>query len=680
MSKKIVLIFLIIILTQICTQIVYSQNYKLLDSILFRINETHIEKKLDAYIELIEYYNRYLPQESIKYGESALKIAQMHGNKKIEAQLLHLIGYAFNAYSMHDKAMEYYNYALKLRKEIVDKVGEGETLIRQATIYQFWGDFKKALELCFQSISILENEKDKKILGRAYNYLGILYYIITDYDKAKVTAEKALKFNQEFNDGLVVAESHEHLGIINMHLKEYNKAEYHINKSLELRLAKNDIIGTAGTYDNLGLLFRYKKDYKKSLEHYQKAYSIKKEIKNRRRLASTINGMGIVYLRIGENEKAIKALNEAYNIRDSVKDKRGLVSTVRNLAEAYEKKRDMKAALEFYKKYKAIDDTLMNEQKLKDIAKFEADYMLEKKEKEIVLLQQENTLQKYWQTFLIVASLILGAAAIAITIAYRSKRMINQKLVLQNEQITAQKDELLILNKKLNEAIITKDKFFSIIAHDLKSPYQGLLGYSQILSTEYETLTEEEKISFIKNIEELSQNSFKLLENLLEWSRLQTGKIVFDPEYFNLLVELYPTLGMLKQTAMNKQINLEHEIDPSLFVYADRNMLLTIIRNLVSNAIKFTNQNGKISIKTKTEKDFVTVSISDNGVGIHSSVLNDLFNIVKAVSTRGTANEEGTGLGLTLCKEMINRHGGEIWVESELNKGTTFYFTLKIKN
>jgi len=680
MFKNILQIFIILILAQICTQTVYSQRNKQLDSILSKINEANIEKKLNAYIELLEYYNLFLPQESIRYGEKALKIAKTHGNKKIEAKLLHLIGNAFHVNSMHNKAIEYYDYALKLRKEIEDKVGEGETLLRKASLYQFWGDFQKALELCFHSIAILENENDKKTLGRAYNFLGILYYIITDYDKAKVNSEKALKYNLALNDALVVAESHEHLSIISMYFKEYDKAEYHINKSIELRSSKNDLIGMTGSLDNFGLLYRYKKDYKKSLEYYQKAFSIKKEIKNRRRLASTINGMGIVYLAMGDNDKAIKALSEAYNIRDSVKDKRGLVSTLRNLAEAYEKKNDSKKALEFYKKYKALNDTLMNEQKLKDIAKYEADFMLDKKKKEIALLRQENTLQKYRQTYLILASIILGIAAIAVTIAYRSKRKINQKLILQNEQITAQKDELIILNKKLNEAIVTKDKFFSIIAHDLKSPYQGLLGYAQILSTEYETLTEEEKKSFIKNIEELSQNSFKLLENLLEWSRLQTGKIVFDPEYFNLLVELYPTLNMLKQTAMNKQISLVCEISTSLFVYADRNMLLTIIRNLVSNAIKFSNQNGRITIRTKAEKDLVTVSVSDNGVGMHGSVLNDLFNIVKVVSTRGTANEEGTGLGLTLCKEMINRHGGEIWVESELDKGTTFFFTLKTKN
>ncbi len=680
MFKRIVHIFLILTFAAISAQSVYSQSNKRLDSILSSINETDIEKKLDAYIKLIEYYNRVLPQESIKFGEEALNLAKKHGNKKIEAKLLHLIGFAFNAFSMHDKAMEYYKYALDLRKEIKDKVGEGETLIRIATIHQFWGDFQKALELCFESISILENEKNKKELGKAYNYLGILYYIITDYDKAKITSEKALKFSEEVKDELLIADSHEHLCIIYMHFKEYDKAELHINKSLELRLANDDKIGAAGTYDNLGLLYRYKKDFKKSLEYYQKSYLIKKEIKNRRRLASTINGIGIVYLKIGDLDNAIKTLSESFSIRDSVKDKRGLVSTARNLAEAYEKKGDFKKALEFNKKFNTLRDTLMNEQKIKDIAKYEADYMLEKKEKEIILLQQQNTLQRYWQTFLIVTSFILGIAAFAITIAYRSKRKINEKLMLQNGQITEQKDELINLNKKLNEAIITKDKFFSIIAHDLKSPYQGLLGYSQILSTEYETLTEEEKISFIKNIEELSQNSFKLLENLLEWSRLQTGKIIFDPEYINLLAELHPTLSMLKQTAMNKQINLEHEIDPSLFVYADRNMLLTIIRNLVSNAIKFTDQNGKISIKTKSEKDYVIVSVTDNGIGIPSSVLCDLFNIVKAVSTRGTANEEGTGLGLTLCKEMIYRHGGEIWVESELNKGTTFYFTLKIQN
>lgn len=237
-------------------------------------------------------------------------------------------------------------------------------------------------------------------------------------------------------------------------------------------------------------------------------------------------------------------------------------------------------------------------------------------------------------------------------------------------------EEILKKNLELAELNATKDKFFSIIAHDLKSPFQGLLGYAQILSTEYNKLSEEEKISFIDRIEELSQGTYKLLENLLEWSRMQTGQMIFSPEEFNLLVELYPTLLLVKQAAQKKDIEFKYTIDNSIFINADVNMISAIIRNLVYNAIKFTNPGGKIILNTRKYDNSVEFSVTDTGVGLENESLENLFQINKSVSKKGTANERGTGLGLILCKEMIEKHGGSIKVESEVGKGSTFSFTI----
>ena len=327
---------------------------------------------------------------------------------------------------------------------------------------------------------------------------------------------------------------------------------------------------------------------------------------------------------------------------------------------------------------RSLSDSLLNEQKNKVVAEYQAKYKNEMLDRKILVLQQENTLQKYLRNFLLVSIILLIGFAISIFFALRSKRKMNRFLVEHNNQVIEQKEELQRLNEQLKEVISTKDKFFSIIAHDLKSPFQGLLGYSQILSTEYSTLTEEEKMTFIQSIEELSQNSYRLLENLLEWSRLQTGKIVFAPEEHNLLLELFPTLSLLKQTAQNKQITLEYTIANSIVVKADKNMLTTILRNLVSNSIKFTKSGGSITIEAKPVDTFVVFSIADTGIGMRKDVVDNLFNVGKSISTRGTANEEGTGLGLSLCKEMIALHGGRIWVESEIERGTTFYFTLPL--
>ena len=231
-------------------------------------------------------------------------------------------------------------------------------------------------------------------------------------------------------------------------------------------------------------------------------------------------------------------------------------------------------------------------------------------------------------------------------------------------------------NLELAELNATKDKFFSIIAHDLKSPFQGLISFSQILSTQFSELSEDEKISFISSIEALSQSSYRLLENLLDWSRLQTGQMTYNPEPLNLLIELFPTITLIKQTALNKNIAFDYSIDSSIVAKADINMLSTIIRNLLSNAIKFTNSGGKITLLVKVLEDSIEFSVTDTGIGIEKENLDNLFRIGNKESRRGTANETGTGIGLFLCKEMIDRHVGKLSVESQINKGTTFSFTI----
>jgi len=232
------------------------------------------------------------------------------------------------------------------------------------------------------------------------------------------------------------------------------------------------------------------------------------------------------------------------------------------------------------------------------------------------------------------------------------------------------------INEELKELNATRDRFFSIIAHDLKSPFQGLLGYSEMLTTEYDRLSESEKILFIKNIYELSKNAYALLDNLLIWSRIQTGKMIFSPDVFNLRQELLPTINLLSQIASNKNISVENNIDGKTLLKADRNMLQTIIRNLVSNAIKFTLQGGKVVLASAQISNYVEISVSDTGVGMNRDLLENIFISGKVTSTKGTGNEGGTGLGLGLCYEMVKMHNGKIWAESKVENGTTFVFRI----
>lgn len=236
--------------------------------------------------------------------------------------------------------------------------------------------------------------------------------------------------------------------------------------------------------------------------------------------------------------------------------------------------------------------------------------------------------------------------------------------------------EIKKINEELKESNAAKDRFFSIIAHDLKSPFQALMGYSELLFHEYYTLSEKEKKYFIDNIGQMSRNIYQLLENLLEWSRMQTGKIQFYSDVFNLLHELNPTVSLLLPSAKNKNISITVDINRIIFVKTDRNILKTIIRNLISNAIKFTSPGGHIIVSAESRGGQVEVTVADNGIGINENDLKKLFQPNRKLSSKGTLNEDGTGLGLMLCRELVQLYDGKIWVESVLGKGTKFTFTI----
>ncbi|MHB8580828.1 MAG: PAS domain-containing sensor histidine kinase [Ignavibacteriaceae bacterium] len=222
----------------------------------------------------------------------------------------------------------------------------------------------------------------------------------------------------------------------------------------------------------------------------------------------------------------------------------------------------------------------------------------------------------------------------------------------------------------------TKNKFFSIIAHDLKSPFQGLLSASETLSTELDSLTTEEISSYIHIMSESIQNVYHLLTNLLNWSMLQRDLLDIIPEKLNLYREIDKTIELLKPSAKEKNLKIFNDVNENISIHADKNILRMIVQNLITNGIKFTNPGGQISIFADIRDSLVEISVKDSGVGISSQDIAKLFRIDSSFPTKGTEGENGTGLGLHLCKEFVEKCKGRIWVESNLGEGSKFTFTL----
>jgi len=283
----------------------------------------------------------------------------------------------------------------------------------------------------------------------------------------------------------------------------------------------------------------------------------------------------------------------------------------------------------------------------------------------------------------------------SLALAYRVKLLQEEKETYQDKILATEKSikkkletqvqlrtrDLIQITEELQESNATKDKFFSIIAHDLKSPFNAMIGFSKLLRDNFADFTLPEQKEYINYIYHAVQNTHKLLDNLLLWSRSQKGVVEFRPEKLKLNALSFETIEFLSEVAVDKSINIKDDIQDNIYVRADSNMLSTILRNLVSNAIKFTPKGGEIIINARSlsyenrQKD-IEISVKDKGIGIAEGIQSKLFSIGESSLARGTENESGTGLGLVLCKEFVGKHGGEIRFESKIGRGSTFYFTI----
>ena len=273
----------------------------------------------------------------------------------------------------------------------------------------------------------------------------------------------------------------------------------------------------------------------------------------------------------------------------------------------------------------------------------------------------------WWFRLIIISAIILLFVAIFLS---RVRQLKNQKILLEKS--------VAIKTAELHELNASKDKFFSIIAHDLKSPFNTIIGFSEMLKEEIKSGDPARNEEYAGLINISAVQTLRLLENLLEWANSQTGKILFKPLPVKLGELLNEEFNMLNEMAARKNIELKSYISDNLVIMADKNMIKTILRNLISNSIKFTHKNGKVEVNAITDKKNVEISVSDSGIGMTKETMAKIFRIDTNLSTRGTENEKGTGLGLFLCKDFIEKHGGRIWVESESGKGSIFKFILPI--
>jgi len=699
-----------------------------IDSLRLKLNNAKGIEKVNILIDISKYYWDVNPDSSVIFAEKSLKEAKADGSDDAIGDAYNALGNAYSSKYQNETALNYYLKSLEFRKLNGNPLKIGNSYHNLGLVYRELKQFNLAVSSHTKAADYYEKAKRYDLQSISYNRIASLYNQINDKNKALEYAFKALNIVNENNIDELKANLYNLIGSLNRDLKNlelaekyytlafkeweksknisglstaYNnlgivldekgdlqKALEYYTKSLEFATQQRDSSGIATAYNNIGFLYARIKQFDKALMSYQKSYEISVKTNGVDAAHNTLNNIASTYLKQNNLEKASEALNKALRNIPNVVDQAYKQETYQLLSDLYAKKGDYRNAYHYKCVELAYADTLYTQQRLSSIAEMQARYETETKEKEIELLKKDVELkelqfqkQRSVQQVLISLTLLLLAIFFGTSLILTIIRKKNKQLAEKNAELFEINKKLKESEKNLSELNATKDKLFSIIAHDLKNPFNALIGFSDILERNFNHLTDNEKKEYISVISESAQNLYKLLDNLLQWTRAQTGSINYIPEKFKLEPLIKQEVLNLNANAEKKRINVSVNASTAISVYADKNSIATVIRNLLSNAIKFTDIGGTIEIIASESKDFpkmAEVVVKDSGIGIDQDDLERIFMIDGSYSTKGTANETGTGLGLLLCHEFVTKNSGKIWVNSSKGSGSEFHFTIPL--
>lgn len=581
------------------------------------------------------------------------------------------------------------------------------------SVYRVSGDYSSALRLDNMSLESSLLSKDSSMIARAYNNVAHDYHDLGEYDESYYYFTQGYKFAKAAKDSFIMAITIHNVGRVFKELGQYNRALNHLQISQKMSLEINDKEGEPYSLDEIGdVLLRQgnhdsalstlfaslkasrklqltgllpksmssiaktymqKGDFESSLKYYDTTYTLYSRNKDNYGIAEVELGRGVVFQKQNRHDEALQSVTKSLDLARKLNARILEIQCFNQLSSLWEMKGDYKKSLAYFKRFKQLEDTLFSQDMQAKLLRDQIRFETESKDSQIAALSQQQTntegalkRQEFVRNILVV---IMVLSAILLISVYRSgqrRRQINT-LLLQHQQETEKRSEEL---ERLNQV---KDKFFSIISHDLRSPINALSGLLDLLDKG--AVTTEELPKHIKELKSRFNHTRALLNNLLDWTLLQMDKLNLQKGKIDLKKLVDENIQLLSDTP-GKQIQLINEVVPNAIGYADSNTINLVIRNLITNAIKFTNDKGEVRINAMPQGNEWVVSVKDNGVGMATEVLRILFDKTAPYTTRGTANEKGTGLGLILCKEFVEKNGGKIWVESAEDYGSTFYFTL----
>ena len=641
--------------------------------------------------KLAKKYTKFQTDTSLLLGNEALKLAQSLKYEHGVAYSFYILGVAYKYYGDYDKSIECSEKAFEIFGNLRNETYKGLSLNSLGNSYKKKGDYEASLKSFLQGLAIFNELKDSSLISSLINNIALLYREMEQYDKSLDYQLRNLEIKKKL-------ELHDNIPIVLMNIgniynkkREFKKALDYYNKSLSL------IPLSVNNYDKLLLLHNmatiYSKTdrYSEANYYYLKALELEKKIGEKSLKISTLKGIGIVLIKTGKFFEGEKYLLESFLLAKELGELQKQSEIASYLCEIYENQMQYKNSLIYSKLYTELKDSILDLEKIKQITSLEQKYEAEKREHQIASLEKEQAIQKLEITNkelenrkkslqrngLIIAVIFVLLIAGYYRLDNKKRKKINVLLKKQNKKIFNQRKEIAQQNEKLIESNKTKDKLFQIIAHDLRSPLVSIDSLTQLIpywveEQDYESL---KKLSI--NLELSVNNVLSLIDNLLNWALNQQGEFPYKPERLRLKENILETIEVYRSIAEIKKIDLKLTISKDALVFADKNMLFTVMRNLLNNAVKFTPEKGKIEVGIDYNQQFAKIWVKDSGIGIPIEKKEMVFQLANG-NGKGTKGETGNGLGLFFCKEFVAMNNGDIFIESDTGKGTTITFTIPL--
>ncbi|MDX8337890.1 tetratricopeptide repeat-containing sensor histidine kinase [Draconibacterium sp. IB214405] len=677
------------------------------DSLRQVILNTKGKEKINAQLELAKHLFEIENKEAKSVAQSALSEAKQLRDKTLQMKAFFILGRISHEVNNINYSQVYFDSALTLANELDNTWYQSEILLRLGINQHSWGDHLEALQSFNMSIQAGKQGQNYRAVGASYSMMGTIFrvnglydraieYIIKSrlnyekaayeegyawdayllgriyadlqlHDKAMDYFEQALETYEKMattdnnQSGVVIC--YEQIGDLNLLSGNTDEARKNIEYTLDIHTESGSKYGISNAYKNLGRIEYTSGNYVLAEKYLKDALAIKKEVGDQLNKPSIYLYLGLCNINTQRTQKGLDLILKGLDQAISNNQKRIQIDIYSKLNEIYLNLNNLEKAIECQQHLISIQDSMLLGAVNIKMEQLQGIYEIDAKNSQIEELEQQNkinrlTLKQHRSSiiFIIIGFILTILGVVVIYFFYRRLR---QKKI------------------QLEEANAAKDKFFAIIAHDLRGPIHTQTSFLQHLYREFDSIEEKELRKLLKILLDSSESISDLLNNLLLWAQSQVKKMEVKPTALGLTYVLKTTLEKLQQSANLKQINIKLETDDNLQVMSDADMFQTIIRNIISNAIKFTPRGGAINIKTfASEKNQATINISDTGIGINPDKLSKLFDISFKSHSQGTENEKSNGLGLILVKEFVEKNNGTIHVESEAGKGTSVIFTV----